>query len=48
MILQARSEYHVKRANYVRNIKNAIPKIFGQTRVREIPGNRSTTEDIMS
>ena len=48
MILQARSEYRVKYANYVRNIKNAIPKIFGQTRVGEIPGNRLTTEDIMS
>ena len=47
MILQACSEYRVKCANYVKNIKNVIPKIFSQTCIREIPDNRLITKEII-
>jgi len=46
--IQARSEFRVKRANYVRYVKNAISNTFGKVLIGEIPGNKASIEAIMN
>ena len=46
--IQARSEFHVKRANYIRYVKNAISNTFGKVLIGKIPGNKTSIEAIMN
>lgn len=47
-ITQVCSEFHVKCANYVRNIKSAISNIFGKVRIGKIPGQNASVEEIIA
>ena len=43
---QARGEIRVRRASYVRNIKNAIINVFGSSSIGNFPGNKATQEEV--
>jgi len=46
--IQARSEFCVKCANYIRYVKNAISNMFEKVLIGEIPGNKASIEAIMN
>jgi len=44
--IQARYEFRIKRAGYVRNIKNAVMNVFGKVFLGNYPGNKATPMEI--
>ena len=46
--IQARYEFRVKCAGYVRCVKNAIINVFGKAFIGNCPGHKATTSDILT